>query len=43
MSRLVIAWEGQFGGDFPDSRAMVRQAEEELDQGADPGVPPMPH
>ena len=43
MSRLVIAWEGQFGGDFPESWAMVRQAEEDLDQDADPGVPLMLH
>ena len=43
MSRLVIAWEGQFGGDFEASWAMVRQAEEDLDQDADPGVPLMLH
>ena len=35
--------EGQFGGDFQASWAMVRQAEEDLDQDADPGVPLMLH
>jgi predicted ATPase/DNA-binding SARP family transcriptional activator len=37
VSRLVIAWTGQFGPDFEHSWNLVRRAEEDLDDQAEPG------
>ncbi|HEX2804542.1 MAG TPA: BTAD domain-containing putative transcriptional regulator [Kineosporiaceae bacterium] len=38
VSRLVIAWTGQFGPEFERSWDLVRRAEEELDHEAEPGT-----